>query len=173
MLRCLALALLVTLSACVAAPADRTPAPAPEPAPPPPPPAPAPPANWQDLPVTPGDWRYQVEQGIPTAVFGPAGGQVRLMVACIPSTRTVRFTLRPASADARTLSFMTSAGTSALVARPAPEAGAVVAETRAADRLLDRIVFSRGHFAVAAGPEPALMLPTWPEVARVVEECRG
>jgi hypothetical protein len=42
----------------------------------------------------------------------------------------------------------------------------------ATDPLLDAIAFSRGRFAVEAPGLPTLILPTWPEPARVVEECR-
>jgi hypothetical protein len=43
----------------------------------------------------------------------------------------------------------------------------------ASDPFLDQIVFSRGRFAVEAQGQARLILPTWPEPARVVEECRG
>jgi hypothetical protein len=34
-------------------------------------------------------------------------------------------------------------------------------------------VFSRGRFAVETDGLPTLVLQTWPEPARVVEDCRG
>jgi hypothetical protein len=39
--------------------------------------------------------------------------------------------------------------------------------------LLDQIVFSRGRVSVEAEGLPALTIPTWPEPARVIDECRG
>jgi hypothetical protein len=40
------------------------------------------------------------------------------------------------------------------------------------DPLLDAIAFSRGRFMVEVPGTATLYLPAWPEVARVVEDCR-
>lgn len=40
-------------------------------------------------------------------------------------------------------------------------------------RMLDAMAFSRGRFRVQIGGMPALVLPSWSEVGRVVEDCRG
>ena len=41
------------------------------------------------------------------------------------------------------------------------------------DQILDKVVFSRGRFVVdVAGAPSPLVIPTWPEFARVVEDCR-
>ena len=42
----------------------------------------------------------------------------------------------------------------------------------ARDALLDAIVFSRGRFAVEAQGFAPIYAPSWPEIARVVEDCR-
>jgi hypothetical protein len=34
------------------------------------------------------------------------------------------------------------------------------------------MAFSKGRFAIEAGSAPPLYLPSWPEVTRVVEDCR-
>jgi len=47
------------------------------------------------------------------------------------------------------------------------------ADLPAADPLLDQIVFSRGRFLVRADGVADLILPTWPEPARAIEECRA
>jgi len=38
--------------------------------------------------------------------------------------------------------------------------------------LLDAIAFSRGRFSVEAAGTARLVIPAWPEAARVVEACR-
>jgi len=38
--------------------------------------------------------------------------------------------------------------------------------------LLDAMALARGRFAVEVAGYPALYLPNWAEVARVVEDCR-
>lgn len=40
------------------------------------------------------------------------------------------------------------------------------------DAVLDAIIFSRGRFAVEARGFAPIYAPTWPEIARVVEDCR-
>jgi hypothetical protein len=42
----------------------------------------------------------------------------------------------------------------------------------AQDRLLDAIAFSRGRFSVEIAGTPRLILPSWPEPARAIEDCR-
>jgi hypothetical protein len=42
----------------------------------------------------------------------------------------------------------------------------------ARDPLLDAMAFSRGRFVVETAGLPTLYVPSWPEVGRVVEDCR-
>jgi hypothetical protein len=148
--------------------ASCAPKPAPEPVRPPvratqlPPPTPAPPppqpaVGWEDTALTPGDWTYREEDL--AAVYG--GGL--FTIRCDPAAR--RVTLSRGSAGG--LTFRTSYGDRSL------GGGASGAVLPASDPLLDQIVFSRGRFAVEADGQARLVLPTWPEPARVVEECRG
>ena len=56
-----------------------------------------------------------------------------------------------------------------------PQAGTVpmvVAALPARDPLLDAIAFSRGRFAVEVAGLQTLYLPSWPEITRVIEDCR-
>jgi len=52
----------------------------------------------------------------------------------------------------------------------APDSTATLA---AADPLLDQMVFSRGRFLIQADGAPTLIVPAWPEPARVIEDCRA
>jgi hypothetical protein len=38
--------------------------------------------------------------------------------------------------------------------------------------VLDAMAYSRGTFALESSGAPAVYVPSWPEVARVVEDCR-
>jgi hypothetical protein len=49
----------------------------------------------------------------------------------------------------------------------------VAAALAPADPHLDAIAFSRGKFLVEVKGAADLVLPNWPELARVVEDCRG
>ena len=48
----------------------------------------------------------------------------------------------------------------------------LVATLPARDSFLDAMAFSRGRFAVEISGVPTLYLPAWPEISRVVEDCR-
>jgi hypothetical protein len=49
----------------------------------------------------------------------------------------------------------------------------MLATLPASDTLFDQIAFSRGRFLVRASGGGDLVLPSWPEPARLIEECRG
>jgi hypothetical protein len=41
------------------------------------------------------------------------------------------------------------------------------------DPLLDAIALSRGRFLISDGRGPVLAVPSWPEAARSIEDCRN
>ncbi len=148
---------LLALSACVA-PRHAAPPPAPPPpAPAPPLPVAAPPAaDWRDRAYTPGDWSY-------------AGGEARygpLLWRCVAGQVAMLWS----GLNAPAITVRTSSGDRVLPARPNPEGATLTLGGR--DPLLDQIAFSRGRFMLEAGAQQ-LVLPTWPELNRVVEDCRN
>lgn len=163
-----ALAAILALAGC----AGRViPPPRPEPRPAPPPPPAPPPADWRDAPATPGGWTWGIEGGRSLARF--AAG--RLVLRCDRAAGAVELLIEgsaqgpvpvPVSVTTTTLS-RTLAGST--VAGPPP---AVLARLPARDPLLDAMAFSRGRFAVAAPGLATLYVPSWPEVSRVIEDCR-
>ena len=156
-------AALAALAGC-ASPPPPAPRPAPaRPAPPPPAPAPEPAQDWRDTPLTPGAWTYQSGAAGPEALYGPAGAPA-FAVRCDSLRRQVTLSREGVVAPGP-LTIRTSAGARAL-AGP-------VASLPASDPFLDAIVFSRGRFTVEMSDAPALVVPAWPEPARVVEDCRG
>jgi hypothetical protein len=151
------LALLAACSTRVVPPAPPPPAPAPAPTPTPAPPPPAPTySNWEDAPLTPGDWSYA--NGV--ATFGSAG-QPRLTLGCVGGN--VQIAYAGSSAERLTLRSETT--------QRAISASAGVASRSARDPLLDAIAFSKGRFAIEAGGE-TLYVPAYPEISRVIEDCR-
>ena len=109
------------------------------------------------LPITPGAW---------SLVATPTGSEARygahLSLRCDRTARTVTIA-RPAE-PAASLTIVTDASTRAL-----PAGGRLLAN----DSLLDAIAFSRGRFVVSGGIGPVLAVPTWPEAARAIEDCRN
>lgn len=175
-LAALPLAALIALAACVPPPA---PAPAPVPAPAPTPSAAPPPAaptysNWMDAPQTPGDWFYIPQTGASIAAFGPAERQPMFALRCDRASHTVSVGRTSASLASQPMTIRTESATRTFSANPAQGSveHLVATSLPAADTFLDAMAFSKGRFAVEVGGEPALYLPAWPEVTRVIEDCR-
>ncbi len=141
------------LAGCVGKPAPVA-APVARPAPAPAAEAPAPAAQaeaWLDRALTPGEWSY-------------ADGEARF----------AGFSLRCDRGEGRIVVAREGAG-GALRMRTSYGERALRSGTAlpAADPLLDEIAFSRGRFAVETQGREALIIPAWPEPARVIEDCRG
>lgn len=119
-----------------------------------------------------GAWSYAAMADGSEARFTGASGTVQLALRCARATRRVTIS-RAASGPAPSLMVWTSSASRTL---PAPgydaAAGRLNVQFAAFDVLLDAIIFSRGRLAVGAGAAPALVVPNWPELARVVEDCR-
>jgi hypothetical protein len=165
-----AAASLVLIAGCVPRqappPPVSTPPPAPAPAPAPLPPPP--PVAWQDAEASAGDWTYRDAGGRATAAFVSTNApSVTLM--CLESRSILIAVQTPAPASS--IVVRTSFGERQLPA--SQDHFRVSATLAAADPLLDEIAFSRGRFLVQAAGAAPTILPAWPEVARVVEDCRG
>lgn len=155
----------LAVAACVprtVPPEPAPPPPAPAPAPPPPAPPAPPPVAWEDSPPSPGDWSLDGA----AALYGPAG-RPAFILRCEGDRH---ISLIRTGAGEGALTVRTTIGDRALPASGRPEG--LTARLAASDPLLDSIVFSRGRFAIEAPGLPRLIIPTWPEPARVIEDCR-
>ena len=108
------------------------------------------------LPLTSGQWSYAATASGSEARYGAT-----FSIRCDRATRTVIIS-RPGAAPA-VLTIATDS-----VTRNLPAGGRLLAN----DPLLDAIAFSRGRFLVSGGGA-ALAIPTWPEAARSIEDCRS
>ncbi len=175
-LRLVLIGALAAIAACVPkqeAPPQREPQPPvrqPQPLPPPPPP---PAVEWRDMPLTPGNWYYRSEAATSQALFGPANSEATFLLRCDRALRRVTLS-REGTASGNMMTLRTTSTSRSLPiaaqTEPLPYASATLA---ANDRLLDAIAFSRGRFTVEVPGAPMLVIPAWPEPARVVEDCRG
>ncbi|WP_294128697.1 hypothetical protein [Sphingomonas sp.] len=154
------------------APAPRpVPAPAPAPAP-----APSPSAqglDWRDWPLTPGDWVYRQDGRGSVAFFGMAGGEAELILRCDAGRGRVVLSRKGegvTSVTVRTTSTLRQLPVQPLSGATMPR---LAADLAAADPLLDAMGFSRGRFLVQGSGLPTLVVPAYPEVLRVTEDCRG
>ena len=168
----LALPASLTLASCAERRVEPTPTPtqsarpAPQPAPRP---APIAQGDWRQAPITPGNWTWDMIAGRSTASF--AGGLFQMR--CDRPKATITLLRRGTSRSSLPASISTAAMTrplsAAAVSTPAP---ALAITLDASDPLLDAMAFSRGRFAVEISGMQSLYLPSWPEVSRVIEDCR-
>ena len=164
---------LALLSACAPKAAPPAPSPPPVAAPlPPAPPVAPPPGDWRDAALTPGTWRWANLAGRSTASFG-LPGQAPLVTLTCASPGTVQLVRAGTPAAGTPLAITTSAGTFPLITDPVlPGASGITVTLAASAPVLDALAYSRGRFVVeVAGLAPSY-LPAWPEVARVVGDCR-
>ena len=165
------LALLVAACAAVPKPLPQ-PVPVPVPAPKPRPASIPAPADWRDAGQTPGDWRWLVSDGNSSATFGLIGAPVATLTCDQPS-RTVLLARAGNAAGAVPMTVRTTSGQRPLTSDPtAGKSGWIAARLSPRDALLDQIAFSRGRFTLEVAGLPALYLPAWPELSRVIEDCR-
>jgi len=168
-----ALCSVLALAACVPKPAPQPEPPRPQPQPPVVRPVPStPPANWVDAPLTPGAWSYRSVAGGSEASFG-GGAEPLFVIRCDAGRRQVSLARPGAGVTDYLMQLTTTYGTRNLTVSQEREPRMAVAATLpAADRQLDAIAFSRGRFMVEVPGLPRLIIPAWPEPARVVEDCR-
>jgi hypothetical protein len=157
---------LILLAGCIpspkpmpqpAPPPAPTPAPAPTPTLPPPPPASS---DWRDWPVTPGDWRYSGS----VARFGAD----IVTLACDRGSRNITVTVQ---GTGQRMTLRTSSTARTIAVQPG-RPGTVSATLPGRDNLFDALGFSRGRFVIEGVGARPLVIPAWPEILRVAEDCR-
>ncbi len=151
-----------------------TPAPSPVVRPVAPPPQMVPPRiGWRDMPLTPGDWSHSAGTAGSVAAFGSPGAEPLLTLRCDRATSVVVLSRAGAASGQVPLSVVTTNGSRAFTATAQEGAlPSLAVSLTPRDPHLDAIAFSRGRWAVEVPGLPALTLPAWPEVARVIEDCR-
>ena len=152
----------------------------PEPAAMPPPPSPrpvataipaTPPADWRDAALTPGSWAYEPGTAGSVASFGSDSSAPLAIVRC--AAGRIGLSRAGAAPGPLPLTITTSSATRAFTATPIAEATPqLVLALAPRDPVLDAMAFSRGRFVIEVAGLPTLYLPAWPEVARVIEDCR-
>lgn len=116
-----------------------------------------------------GDWAYRATADGTAAYFG-ANGQPDFAIVCHTASHTVDLVRTGPAAAAVPVTIRTETGDRPLNAMP--QASGVAATLAANDPVLDAMAYSKGRFAVEAANMSALYVPAWPEVARVIEDCR-
>ena len=165
---------LLALAACVAPSAPPVAAPpprAPAPAPPPLASAPPAPADWRDAPQTPGTWRWRMDGDRSLAEYGAYAAAPVARLTCDP-LRQATILWRNWPVTGTMPLAVTTTGTRRLLTASTDGAGGAQVSLPARDPLLDAMAFSRGRFMLEMPGSPTLYLPAWPELSRVIEDCR-
>ena len=118
--------------------------------------------NWRVAPATAGSWSWRSLPGGSEAIFQDYRGP-QLVVRCTMATRQVTLIRTGAIGGAPMVVRTTS------VERTLPYPALLGAR----DPLLDAIAFSRGRISVEVAGAPRLIVPSWPESARAIEDCRN
>lgn len=132
-------------------------------------------AEWMDWPLAPGDWVYRRDERGSIALFGVPGADALVTLRC----DTVRKRVYLARADtagsgSATFKLRSSSTLKEFTAKttggPLPY---LAAEIMPNDPILDAITYTRGRIALETTAQNAIAIPSWSEIARVVEDCRA
>ena len=118
-----------------------------------------------------GDWVYARSATGGESSFRDPSGRTQLTVRCTRATRRVSIA-KAASGAAPFLFVWTSSLSRSIPASFQPTMQQLVADVAATDPVLDAMAFSRGRLGISVTGQPAFVVPSWEELARVVEDCR-
>ena len=130
-------------------------------------------SQWRNGPISAGDWFYSDDVDETFAGFGASAMAPQLVLRCDKSRKVIGIA-RMGSTFEGSLPLLVQTGTGERqLSAQREEFGDIhFAELPAADRFLEDIAFSRGRFAVTLAGEETLRIPAYPEITRVIEDCR-
>jgi hypothetical protein len=143
-------------------------------------PAPATGSDWHDAPLPAGEWTWSARASGSEARYGPPGQPPIAIMLCDRAAGIMRVALPVDAVVAgatgmRPATIAASTGSGTFVAQPlaigALEVSAIALPV--SNPMLDAMAFSRGRFRIAIDGFPPVVLPSWSEVGRVIEDCRA
>lgn len=131
--------------------------------------------HWMDAPLTPGYWTQGLIAGVPFALFGIDSRIPALGIRCLRSDGAITIARRSDIQTPQSMTIRTETMSRSQIAEPAERFPGrfLGVSLRADDPLLDAMALSKGRFAVEVEGEPTLYVPSYAEVSRVIEDCRG
>lgn len=107
------------------------------------------------------------------ASFGPSAATPLVTLRCDRAAGQMLLSRAGSGEGHVALSLTTSTGNRPLLSEPLLAVpGWLVVPLKVRDPILDSMAFSRGRFMIEASGQAPLYLPAWPEVSRVIEDCR-
>lgn len=126
-----------------------------------------------DAPQTPGDWFFTATATSSTASFGLPETEPLFGLRCDFASRTVTLIQEGEARGPVPMTIRTETADRTLTAQPmGTQLPGISVSLQARDPILDAMALSKGRFAVQTQGQPALFIPAWPEVTRVIEDCR-
>ena len=119
-----------------------------------------------------GRWAWTPTAGGSEATFLDSAGRAQLWLSCLRGARVVTVA-KPASGAAPLLMLWSTSASRNLLASYNPATARITAQLASTDTLLDALAFSRGRIGVGVSGTAPLVAPAWPEIARIVEDCRA
>ena len=105
------------------------------------------------------------------AEYAPFAGEPVARLTCDPLAQaTILWRNWPATGPLPLT--VTTTGAKRMMTASPDASGGVLVSLRPTDPLLDAMAFSRGRFMLEMPGAPTLYLPAWPELSRVIEDCR-
>ena len=129
--------------------------------------------DWSVDDVSTGEWRYSRAGGIASASFRGDDGTVHVVIACGANSISIGRTGTVPAETAVNMQIRTSFALRELSVRVDRTARLIYSSTDVRDPLWGQIAYSRGRFLIETTALPALIVPTGPEITRVVEDCQG
>ena len=148
------------------------PLPQPTPQPQPQPAAPVYQTDWTYWPVTPGDWVYRRDERGSIALFGPMGQDSLVSLRCDTGRRMLYVSRSGQVSGNAQMTLRASQGMQSYAAGQVSGTAYAAAAIQPGDPMLDKLAYSRGRFVVEVTGLSPLKLPSFAEVARVIEDCR-
>lgn len=128
--------------------------------------------NYLDAPQTPGDWKYVGSDGASQATFR-SSSEYHFAFTCLSSSRQISLMRQYDGSGSRIMRILTETGEKILTAKPiATQSDVLAANLSANDPFLDAMAITKGRIAVETEGMKTLYLPAWPELSRVIEDCR-
>lgn len=128
--------------------------------------------NYLDAPQTIGNWNYQRTNSGTQAIFR-RGSTTHFAFNCHRSAGQIGFMRMSPGGGNRAMLIRTETAARQFIAQPSQTGQNVIAaRVPANDPFLDAMAITKGRVAIETEGMQTLYLPAWPELSRVIEDCR-
>jgi hypothetical protein len=124
------------------------------------------PDGWTEAPATPGDWVWSVKDDRSQANFRNG----LFFLSCDKLGEVITLSRRGTSTEPVVVTVLTEHESRSYFGMGTKTTIDVKIDPQ--DSLLDAMAFARGTFGIHVAGLETIYVPSWPEVTRVIEDCR-